>query len=74
VLDIGGVPLEGFEPSAHGFAELAIHVWSWDVSTRRLADVHQVHERLFHLLSQLTRGEPLDSLPYWLVQCVTPLL
>jgi hypothetical protein len=36
--------------------------------------VHQVHERLLHLLSQLTRGEPLDSLPYWLVQCVTPLL
>jgi hypothetical protein len=33
-----------------------------------------VHERLLHLLSQLTRAEPLDCLPYWLVQCVTPLL
>jgi hypothetical protein len=31
-------------------------------------------ERLLHLLSQLTRSEPLDCPPYWLVQCVTPLL
>jgi predicted glycosyl hydrolase (DUF1957 family) len=36
--------------------------------------VHQVHERLLHLFSQLTRGAPLESLSYWLVQCVTPLL
>jgi hypothetical protein len=74
VLDIGGVSLEGFEPGSHGFPNLAIHVGSWDVGTRRLTDVHQVHERLLHLLSQLSRGKALDCLPYWLVQCVTPLL
>jgi hypothetical protein len=33
-----------------------------------------VHERLLHLLSQLTGGEALDCLSYWLVQGVTPLL
>jgi hypothetical protein len=33
-----------------------------------------VHERLLHLLNQLTRGESLDCLPYWLAQGVTPLL
>jgi hypothetical protein len=33
-----------------------------------------MHKRLLHLLSQLARGKPLDSLPYWLVQYVTPLL
>src|SRR5262249_6127529 len=66
--------LEGFEPGAHGFPDPTIHVWPWDVSPRRLTDVHQVHERLLPLLNQLTRGEPLDCLPYWLVQGVTPLL
>src|SRR5262245_22905613 len=40
VLDIGGVDLEGFEPSSNGFPNLAIHIWSWDVSPRRLTDVH----------------------------------
>jgi hypothetical protein len=39
-----------------------------------LTDVHQVHERPLHLFSQLTRGAALHSPPYWLVQCVTPLL
>ena len=63
-LDIGGVYLEGFEPGSNGFPNLAIHVWSWDLSTRRLTDVHQVHERLLRLLSQLTCSESLDCLPY----------
>jgi len=74
VLDIGGVSLEGFEPGSNGFPDLTIHVRSWGVSTRGLTDVHELYERLLHLLSQLTRGESLDCLPYWLVQCVTPLL
>jgi hypothetical protein len=33
-----------------------------------------VHERLLHFLSQLTRDEALDCLPYWLAQGVTALL
>jgi hypothetical protein len=74
VLDIGGVSLEGLEPGSHGFPDLTIDVWPWNVSARRLTDVHQVHERLLHLLSQLTRGEALDGLPYWLAQGTPPLL
>jgi hypothetical protein len=74
VLDIGVVYLEGFEPGSHDFPDLPIHVWSWDVSTRRMTDVHQLHERLLHLLSQLARSEPLDRLLYWLLQCLMPLL